>query len=52
MVIWLLVIITGNGYTFLFVTSGSIGYVATSDNSYTLPPDVTDDNELVTYMIT
>ena len=59
----MLVIITDNGYAFLFATSGNNNYVTTGnghallsfaagDNSYTLPPDVTDDNELVTYMIT
>ena len=36
MVIWLLVIITGNGYAFLFATSGNIGYIATGDNGYAL----------------
>jgi len=44
MVIWLLVIITGNGYAFLFATSGNIGYVATGDNSYAPLSFATGDN--------
>ena len=44
MVIWFLIIITGNGYTFLFATSGNIGYVATDDNGYALLSFATGDN--------
>ena len=41
---YLLSCLYGNGYTFLFATSGNIGYVATGNNGYTLPSDATDDN--------
>ena len=41
---YLLSCLYGNGYTFLFATSGNIGYVATDNNGYTLPSDATDDN--------
>ena len=44
MIIWFLIIITGNGYIFLFATSGNIGYVATGDNSYAPLSFATGDN--------